>query len=339
MIDWSAGYSCEISVNSVNKETWASTEELANVVSASITRSATDDVPLLEQASLEVDGDIPTGWYRISMLVRQGGVERVTLGTFLVEKVSRVDSYGRTTYTANGWSVLKPADRQTFIVGDYAPAGVDGASYVASMLRECIPAPVAVNDSFTLGDDIVFAPGTTKLAAAWKVLKAGGFIMQIGADGTVNIGKKPDSPSMLLDRAGSVMLMPEVSGGVDTSDIPNRYFANDGKQVVSAMNTDPESEVSYQSRGMWVDCYDSSPKRVNGETLSAYAERRLREMSSVTKQKSYTREYDPDVLPLSMVRCALPELDLVGDGFVMSQSLSIGYGVTVNETLGFEVQL
>lgn len=339
MIDWSAGYSCSVSVNKVNPETWASTDEVRSVASASITRSATEDVPLLEQATFEVDSELEVGWYRISMLVKQGEVDRETIGTFLVEKSSRTDSYGRTTYTADGWSVLKPADRQTFVAGSYAPAGVDGAAYVASLLRGCIPAPVEVSGSFTLSDNVVFAPGTTKLAAAWKVLDAGGFVMQISADGTVMIAARQESPAMTLDRAGSVMLLPQVSGGVNISDIPNRYFATDGKETVAAMNTNQESTVSYQARGMWIDYYDASPKRVNGESLTAYAERKLSELSTVTKEKSYTREYSPGVLPFSMVRCSLPDIDLDGDAYVLSQSIDISHGVTVSETLGFEVEL
>ena len=106
-----------------------------------------------------------------------------------------------------------------------------------------------------------------------------------------------------------------------------------------AVNDDPTSSVSHAARGMWVDCYDPSPARVNGETLAAYASRKLAEASVVVKRKTYTREFHPDVLPFSLVRCSLPEVDLVGDGRVLEQSLTLGYGITVQETLGFEVVL
>lgn len=339
MIDWTSGYSCEFSVQEVNPETWAVAGELVDVVQATVTRSCTESVPMLEQASVEVDSEISPGWYRLSMLVRQNSVERVALGTFYFEKVDRTNDYGRVTVTAKGRSVLYPAACETFVVGDYAPAGVDGAEYAGSLLADSIPAPVEVMGSFTLGDDIVFEPGLTKLAAAWKVLDAGGFVMQVSGDGTVHVSVRPESPSLVLDRPGAAVLLPNIKGGVDMSNIPNRYYATDGVSLAVAVNDDPESQVSHATRGIWVDVYDDKPKRVNGETLAAYAGRMLAECATVMEKVTYTREYWPGVQPFSMVRCGIPDMGLDGDAFVLSQSLSVRYGVTVQETIGFEVVL
>lgn len=335
MANWKQGYTASWRVVKVNPETWADGEVLKGVESASVDRSATDSVPLIDSGTMTVSEAMPETWCRIQM-ARDG--ERIDIATLLFQSVStRVDKASR--YVANGFSVLKPADDMVLVRGTYAPKGVDGAAYAASLLEECVMAPVQVEGSFRLGEHVVFDIGSTYLEAAWSVLDAGGFCIQTDGTGIIHIRELPSEPALHLDRLNREVVGVSIDDEYDLSGVPNRYYAVDGSDFAMAVNDDPNSPTSYEARGRYVDAIDTSCTRVLGETLAAYAARKLKEASVVTRKRSYTREYWPDVHPLSIVRGALPKAGLSGDMRVLSQSITCGKGVTVNEVAGLEVSL
>jgi hypothetical protein len=339
MIDWARAYSCRFAVARVDVGTWADSGTLGNVASLSIDRDCSDSVPLLEEASIEVNGDFEDGWHRVYMIAEQGVSEKIALGTFLFERKTASYDHGSVSVKADGSSVLIEAEDIELAYGEYAPYGADGARYAANMLRKAIHAPVKVSGGFTLSQNVVFSIGMSVLEAVWLVLDAGGFCIRLDGDGTVNILKKPDEPDLELSRANARLLMPGVGDDYTLTGVPNRYKAIDDGQVAVAVNEDAGSAVSYPSRGRWVDETDTSPVRVNGETLQQYAERKLKEASAITVQKSYTREYWPGVRPFSIVRGSMADVGLSGDFTVVSQSLECDRGVTVQETVQAEVSV
>ena len=78
-----------------------------------------------------------------------------------------------------------------------------------------------------------------------------------------------------------------------------------------------------------MDEVDESPTPVNGESLEAYAVRRLEEMSILENERSYTREYTPGVYLYDIVRGSIPGLE--GDMWVKDQTVNCGKGITVEE--------
>ena len=337
MTDWANGYSCEWEVRRVNTATWAATERVGGITSMSIKKSATGAVPLIESASVEADVEFESGWYTIFMIADRA--ESHAVGTFMLEQTSRSLTQARRLHDYIGYSVLKPADETIVTVGSYVEKGSNGVEEAARILRSCIQAPVTTSGWFSLSDNIVLSIGMSKLAAAWAILSAGGYVIKIDGYGRVSIVANDTEPQLRLTPENSNILMPSIESSDKTVGIPNRYYAVSGALVATATNTDPESPTSYQSRGRWVDACDKAPKRVNGETLQEYAERRLREESTVTSSIKYKREYVPDVVPFSMVRVDLPALGLFGDYVVESQSLTCGNGISVEETAGRKVAL
>lgn len=337
-MNWARVYTCKCSVHRVDPRTWADMNELEGVMSFTVKRNCIEKVPLLETGSVTVDGGMDSGWYRLSAVVTQGSVERHDIATVMVDDV--VPTYDKGVMsTAACYSVLKPADDMRLVVGSYAPKGSDGAQEAARLLRRCTPAPVVVEGGFVLSSNVVFPVKTTYLAAAWSLLDAGNFCMQIAGDGTITIMPKPTKPSLELGKVTSDILMPEVRPDASTKGVPNRYYAVGGSSVAVAVNDDPTSAVSYQSRGRWVDFVDTSPMLVNGEGLQEYAERKLREMTRAVRKVSYTREYVPNVFPFSVVRGTLPDRGLDGDMVVLSQDIGVSHGIVVQETCGQEVSL
>lgn len=340
-MDWTQGYTAHWRIYRVNVDTWADGEELRGCKSVSIDRDGTGTAPLLESGTVSMDGaqDFGEEYLRIVMYAEQdGGAQRVDVATLLCNSTSGSVNYGGNACDLNGQSVLYPASVRRVLSGTYAPAGSDGARWCADMLRSCIAAPVTVSGGFTLDSNIVFAIGTPYLECVWGVLDAGGYIMQIAGDGTVQIMPNPTEAALLLDDANAKLLHQEIKYALDWSNVPNRYTAIDGMEVAIAVNDDAASPASTVTRGYVFDTVDTSPKRINGETLAQYAERRLEESSTIPDVRTYTREYWPAVLPGSLVRGTLASVDMEGALRVVTQSLTCGAGITVNEKAQREVK-
>lgn len=344
MIDWRAGYHSSWRVYRVNPDTWADAGLLPGVTEITVERGRESVGPTLESGSMSVDvavgAGFEPGYYRIVMLAEQNDeVERVELATLWCESSSGNVNRGIDQTSVTCSSVLHPAQTTLLEAGSYAPAGVNGAMFVADMLSEAINAPVVADGSFTLDDHYVFDAGQQVIDACWKLLDAGSFVIRVSGDGTVHVTPKPTQPSLSLDSANARLLHPGVEHTLDYSQVPNRYKATDGTYRAEAVNDDPSSITSTVRRGFFHDANDTSPVRVNGETLGAYATRMLREKSTVLDERTYEREWWPDVFPGDVVKGSLPSVDLDGDMRVQSQNLACGRGVIVTETSAREVIL
>lgn len=339
MADYLGGYSSEWEVREVVTGTWGDGPSVEGVVSVSVDRSNEDDVPLLETGSMTVDADsLPAMWCRVYMRVDQGGSERVPMATLLFERTTAHVEKGVRQVTANGRSVLQPAADVKMPYGAFCPAGVDGAAYAGRLISSCTPAPVNVEGSFTLVDDYVFDIGSSNLEAAWKLVKAADWCIQVDGDGMISIRPKPTEPALDLSMANAGLLIPGVDDDFSIADVPNRYFAIDDDKRAEATNEDPDSRASYQARGRWVDVVDTSPALVDGESLEMYAQRKLAEASVVTRTYSYDREFWPGVVPFSLVKASLPAHGIEGELRVATQRLECGKGVRVTETACEEVR-
>lgn len=335
-MDWRQSYSSSWRIYKVNRDTWADGDRVEDVNSVTITRTA--DGSLLESGSMDITGQLETDYYRIVMTAEQNGeVERVDIGTLLFDVTGGAYNYDVLEQEAEGYSVLYPASVTTILAGEYAPAGVDGALYAAKLLQDAINAPVKVEGSFILNDHVVHEIGSSVLEAVWAVLDAGNYIIQIDGRGVVHIIPQPEDPALIIDTQNTRLLTNEINYTTDMSEIPNRYIIIQDNFKTVATNEDPKSIVSTVSRGYCVDHVDESPTPVNGETLSAYAVRRLKELSLMKDERTYTREYAPDVTLYSIVRASINGLE--GDLKVTSQSVDCSHGLNISETAVKEVSL
>jgi hypothetical protein len=341
-MDFTQSYSVEWRLVHVNKDTWADGSPVGTVSSVSIERSADEEVPLLESASFEVQ--IPlgqeweNGWYRFEGLFEQeGGSERIAMGTFLVEAASDKVDFGTQSSTMDGWSVLKPAADVYMAVGDYVPQGVDGAAYAADLLSQSIIAPVSVSGSFTLGDPIVYGKDSSVLKVVWDLLDAGGYCIRISGDGEVTISPKPQGGEW-EPYDTKAALFPGVERELDLTAIPNVYRAYSETSWAEAVNDSADSSISTVSRGRRVEMVDTSPTRINGETLAQYCARRLEEESTLFRSFTYTREFDPDTRPFDIAKESLPEIGMEGDMRIVSQSIECGPSVKVTQKSSIEVK-
>ena len=341
MADWLGGYSAGWDVYAVDQETWADSAKVDGIMSVSIARDGTDDTPLLETGTMQADGEAPFewSWCRVYMRAEQDGAESVPMATLLFERGKETTAHRSPITELRGRSVLQPVADRKLARGLYAASGIDGAAYAGRLLQACTPAPVVVEGSFTLVDDLVFDLGASYLSAVWQLVNAANWCVQIGGDGTIYVREKPTEPALELDRAHAGLLIPGVDMTLDLTEVPNRYIAVDNGKTAIAENDDVDLPASYARRGRWVETVDSSPTRIDGETLDGYAQRMLAEASTVVREYSYTREWWPEVMPYSLVRATLSEHGIQGDLRVVKQDLTCGKGVTVSETAWQEVRV
>lgn len=341
-IDWGRVVHAHWRVFRVNPDTWADADIVQGVDTVDITRDASGAAPEMESgtigATTAAAAAFEPGYYRIVLTAEQAGeVERVEIATLLCEETGGTQNRGLGASSVVGRSVLHPAATTSVDPGEHVPAGGDGAQHAARLLRRCIAAPVEVDGSFTLDAAYCFAFGDSSLAAAWEILNAGGFCIQVDGGGRVRIRPKPDEPALTIDRANAKLVIPGVQYALDWSKVPNRCTVEDGGETAQAVNM-TGSEASYDRRGYWVDANVSSPVRVNGETLAACAARLLSEKSVIYDSRTYTREWWPGVHPFSIVRGSMTDERLDGDMRVVSQSIKCGRGVSVTEKAVKEVR-
>lgn len=341
-IDYSRPYTSHWRVFRVNPQTWADAEAVAGVDGVSVTRDVDGDAPEIDSGEMEVSAaagwEFSPGYYRVVMTAEQSGEsERVEVATLLCESEGGNVGHGTDVKSVTGRSVLHPAAVTQVLAGEHIPRGGDGAAHAARLLRACIAAPVETAGSFTMDEAYDFGFGTTHLEAAWEVLRAADWCMQVDGGGRVTIRPKPSEPSLVLDRANARLLMPGIEYELDYSDVPNRFTATEGGQTAQAAN-ETGSPASHDARGYWHDESDDSPKRVNGETLQAYAERRLEELSTVEDARVYVREFASGIYPFGIVRGSMAAVKLDGDMRVVSQDIECSHGITVSERAVMEVK-
>lgn len=337
MTDWLRGYTAGWEVYSVDRNTWADSERIDDVLSVSVTKSGGSGTKM-EEGTMEVIADtLSPMWCRIYMTAEQDSVDRYAIATLLFESTSSTFSHNVRTITAAGRSVLQPAADIRMSRGSFAAKGTDGAAEAARLIRSCTPAPVYAHGSFKLGEDVVFDIGCTYLDAAWQLIDAGGWCIQIDGNGEIHIMEKPSQPALELSHANVGLLLPGIDCDYDLSDVPNRYIAVSDDEIAIATNTDKNSATGFPARQRWIDFLDESPVTIDGEPLERYAERKLAEKStSVTRKYRYQREYVPDVMVNSLVKATIAENGIEGNLRVLEQSLRCDAGVIVTETAGEE---
>ena len=334
MTEWRRGYTSSWRVRRVDPETWLPGEELKGVDSVTVKMESGDNAPLLESGEMGVDGKIDEGWYRIEALASQGGGTLGTLATLLFSSDGSEWSHRSWGGSVTGKSVLALASEKKLEPGSYAPKGVDGARWCADMLRSCIPSPVNVDGSFILSNHVVLDFGSSALDAVWAVLDAAGWCMQVDGFGEVTVMPKPTEPALEITESNKGLLMPSFSRSLPIEDVPNVIRVYEDGLMAECVNDDPDSPTSTVARGRRIEAVEENPTRVDGETLAAYAKRRLVELSDIYETLDVEREYADGVMPYSVVRMRLAEPGISGDFAVQSQTLTCSRGIKVGETLG-----
>lgn len=325
----------------VNPDTWADERSFTGVTSGRVERST--DRPEIESGAVELADtgeDMADSYYKLVMESRDAsGSKRVEVATLFCTDAQRTreSGYVKTSLTLS--SVLYPASVMTVRDGTFLAAGSDAVAFCADLLGTAVSAPIVTRGSFALNRHVVFGGGVKVLDAVVSVLGAGGYRLRISENGTVTICPYDDEAIIVLDAAAKAFLDDSFRGSSNRAEIPNRVIAVlDGRRA-EAVNDKTDSIVSTVSRGYYNDRYETSPQLADGEDLTGYVNRILEESSVLREQRTYTRDFVPDVCVGDVVLSGLMEADMDGSYRVVRQSISCGARLKVQETAMREVQL
>lgn len=335
-MNWSKGYSVQHYATIVDVRTWKDIEKF-NVESGSITRSTTDS--LIESADLEIEPRSEFNfqqerWIRVYVDIRQNeGSYHGPLFTGLVCSPSKNIDGNTIKNNIQCYSVLKPAEDVLLPKGWYASTKLDATKIIKNLL-DVTPAPVSIDRVYgQLTDNIVAENNETNLSMVNKIIDLMNWRISISGDGSIIIGSKPAITEDIIrfDSIEKDSLETDVTVNYDWFGCPNVFRATYNTLMAIAKDENAESPFSIQNRGREVWMEETDCKLGTNESLETYAKRRLKEEQSVAYNVDYKRRFHPDVNVGDIIKLDYPAQEIIGYFTVESQTINLGYSVSVSE--------
>lgn len=322
-MNWQEGYSAAYYLTVIDPKTWRDLETV-DITGGRITKT-TDN--LMESADIDVTQNLGEKWVRIWVEGRQiDDGDREALFTGILQTPGVSWDGNRSTYSAECYSVLKPASDVLLPRGWYVLAGMNGARAAANLLSVG-SAPVIYDDaSPALFNTIVAEDGETNLTMAWKIVNAIGWRIRIDGRGTINICQQATEPSVRLDTQNLDIVEPAITDDQDFYSCPNVFRATSGDLTAVARD---EDSITERGREIWAEEKDCALN--SGESISSYAKRRLKELQSPSRKVKYSRRNLPDITTGDMVNLNFPKQSIFGNYIIKKQSIDLGYAAKVAE--------
>lgn len=363
MPDWTKSMEQSFEYYTVEPTTLSDVKRLDTVKSASFNRDA--ELETLGSATIDGENSIGETYIRGYLKTVQNGVtEKHPLGTVLVQtspssfngKIMNVsmDSYTplielKEKSPPLGYTVRKGTrimDEAYRIVNENARAPVNKVEplYVTDSDGNL------VDKSPTLQYDFVANTDDTWLTFVVDLIANAEYELGLDELGHILFLPKQDMASLqpvwTYDDDNSSILYPELSVNHDLYGIPNVVeviysYGSQYKEAI-AVNDDPNSPTSTVSRGRRIPYRDTEPSLagyVTDEQIQAYAERLLRELSTMEYTISYTHAYCPvrvgDCVRLNYTKAGLNNVKAK----VVSQTIKCTPGCPVSEKAVFTNKL
>lgn len=332
MIDWSRGITAKYYASIVDPSTWRDTSSI-DIISGSIkyTNSGVRGSADLECATIDHDKEY---WIRIYLEAKQGGIgELIPLFTGIAS-IPDISYNGRFHNSkVQCYSSLSPAEKIYLPLGWFARAGSSGGTVIKDLLSEYSPAPLIIDDgSPALIQDVISEKNETRLSMVDKILEAINWRIVLLGDGTIRVTpKETDVISASFDHEINDMFEMNVSVSNNWYDIPNVYRAVGSGISSVAKDEDPNSKFSIPSRGREIWMQETDCILNNGEKISQYASRKLKEAQIVYKSVNYTRRFEPNIYVSDKVYLNYPEQNITGYFTIESQDINLSYGGQVSE--------
>lgn len=331
-MDWSKSKTTAFYGYKIDPATWRETE-IFQITGGKISRQ---EGGLRDSANIDCV-NYPEGreeYIRIYMDVEQGGAsEHVAMFTGLTSAPSRNYNGIYETVTLQCYSVLKAAADVLTDRGFYVGANTDGGKTIKELLS-VVPAPIEIiGETPSLRNTIIAEGSETRLSMANKVLDAINWRMIIKGDGTITIKPKPLDAEIMFNPLDNDVLEPSLKVEYDWYSAPNVFRATQQNLSAIARDESADSPLSIINRGREVWAEETSCKLNNGESISEYAIRRLKELQQVAKKVEYRRRFNPDVYVGDLIRLHYPAQGLDGLYKVTAQGIQIGGGGVVDENV------
>lgn len=350
MPDWTASMQQTFEYYVVDPGTWKDMKRLNNVKSSSI--SWDSDADTLGSATFEVAESPGECYVRIYLITIQNGIkERFPLGTFLVQSPSTEFDGMANAVSLDAYTPLLELKEKFPPIGYSIMSDENIMESARILVREHARAPVVkTDDSTKLHDDFVAMTDDTWLTFLEDLVANAKYSFYLDELGRILFVPDQDTASLqpvwTYDDSNSSILYPDITLNHDIYGIPNvvEVIYSNGKDSYywKAVNDDSNSPTSTVSRGREIPHRITTPELAGNPTqteIKEYAEKVLRELSTLEYKITYTHGY----CPVRVGDCVRIDNEAAGlrnvKAKVITQSIKCEPGCPVTETAVFTNKL
>jgi hypothetical protein len=351
MPDWSASMEQIFEYYVVDPGTWKDVRRLDNVKSCSIQRDSEADT--LGSATIDIAESVGECYIRVYLVTIQNGLtERHPLGTYLVQTPSSSFDGKVRSVTMDAYTPLLELKENPPPIGYFIPKNSNIMDEAYRLVREHARCPVvpATRDD-KLYYDFVADTSDTWITFIRDLIANAKYTFDLDELGRILFSPKQDTASLqpvwTYDDGNSSILFPDFSLDHDLYGIPNvvEVVHSKGSEIQYAriVNDDPNSPTSTVRRGREITHRVTDPDLVGSNPTNSqvneYAERLLRELSTI----EYTISYSHGYCPVRVGDCVRFDYERGGlmnvKAKVISQSIKCEPGCPVQEKAVFTTKL
>ena len=350
MVDWLSSMQQTFEYYIVDPATWKDAKKIENVKSCSISRDS--DVGTLGSASINITESVGECYVRIYLITIQNGTkERHPLGTFLVQTPSTSFDGKVRNLSMDAYTPLLELKETKPPLGYSVMKGTNIMTIARQLTQENTRAPVVPASCDTnLFSDFVAETDDSWLTFLTDLLLNAKYSYDLDEMGRILFAPEQDTASLqpvwTYNDDNSSILYPNLNMDHDLYGIPNVveviYSHGNGYYYSRIVNDDPNSPTSTVNRGREIIHRVSDPDLIGDPTenqIDEYANRLLRELSSLEYTITYTHGYCP-VRVGDCVRFNYSRADLKNvKAKVISQTIKCEPGCPVTEKAVFTNRL
>lgn len=350
MVDWLSSMQQTFEYYIVNPATWKDAKKIENVKSCSISRDS--DAGTLGSASINITESVGECYVRIYLITIQNGTkERHPLGTFLVQTPSTSFDGKVRNLSMDAYTPLLELKETKPPLGYSVRKGTNIMTIARQLTQENTRAPVVPASCDTnLFSDFVAETDDSWLTFLTDLLLNAKYSYDLDEMGRILFAPEQDTASLqpvwTYNDDNSSILYPNLNMDHDLYGIPNVveviYSHGNGYYYSRVVNDDPNSPTSTVNRGREIIHRVSDPDLIGDPTenqIDEYANRLLRELSSLEYMITYTHGYCP-VRVGDCVRFNYSRADLKNvKAKVISQTIKCEPGCPVTEKAVFTNRL
>lgn len=350
MVDWLSSMQQTFEYYIVDPATWKDAKKIENVKSCSISRDS--DAGTLGSASINITESVGECYVRIYLITIQNGIkERHPLGTFLVQTPSTSFDGKVRNLSMDAYTPLLELKETKPPLGYSVMKGTNIMTIARQLTQENTRAPVVPASCDTnLFSDFVAETDDSWLTFLTDLLLNAKYSYDLDEMGRILFAPEQDTASLqpvwTYNDDNSSILYPSLNMDHDLYGIPNVveviYSHGNGYYYSRVVNDDPNSPTSTVNRGREIIHRVSDPDLIGDPTenqIDEYANRLLRELSSLEYTITYTHGYCP-VRVGDCVRFNYSRADLKNvKAKVISQTIKCEPGCPVTEKAVFTNKL
>ena len=350
MVDWLSSMQQTFEYYIVDPTTWKDAKKIENVKSCSISRDS--DAGTLGSASINITESVGECYVRIYLITIQNGIkERHPLGTFLVQTPSTSFNGKIRDLSMDAYTPLLELKETKPPLGYSVMKGTNIMTIARQLTQENTRAPVVPASCDTnLFSNFVAETDDSWLTFLTDLLLNAKYSYDLDEMGRILFAPEQDTASLqpvwTYNDDNSSILYPNLNMDHDLYGIPNVveviYSHGNGYYYSRVVNDDPNSPTSTVNRGREIIHRVSDPDLIGDPTenqIDEYANRLLRELSSLEYTITYTHGYCP-VRVGDCVRFNYSRADLKNvKAKVISQTIKCEPGCPVTEKAVFTNRL